>query len=220
MIDENTGKRRRILDPVERSMEILFGLIMVLTFTCSLSAASAGREEIRTMIIAALGCNLAWGIVDGVMYLLNTIAERGRALHLLRGVQQTRDASQAHRTIADALPAAVASILSPAELDSIHGRLRQLPAPPARARLNKDDYLGALGVLILVFLSTLPVIFPFLLFQDTVRALRFSNGIAIALLFIMGYRLGKFSDNRPWITGFGMMGIGVGLVAITMALGG
>jgi hypothetical protein len=220
MTSEKSEVRRPVLDPVERSMEILFGFIMVLTFTCSISAASAGKEEIRTMIFGALGCNLAWGIVDGVMYLLNTLAERGRGLKLFKGVRQTFDAEQARRMIADALPPAVASILSPAELDSIQGKLRQLPEPPPRARLHKDDYLGALGVLILVFLSTLPMIFPFAIFQNTLRALRFSNGIAIALLFIMGYRLGKYSDSRPWITGFGMMGIGVGLVAITMALGG
>ena len=220
MTNESTEQRRSVLDPVERSMEILFGFIMVLTFTCSISAASAGREEVRTMIFGALGCNLAWGIVDGVMYLLNTLAERGRGLKLLRGVRQTRDPGQARRTIADALPASIASILSPAELDSIQAKLQRLPEPPRRARLHKDDFLGALGVLILVFLSTLPIVFPFLFVPNTQRALRFSNGIAIALLFIIGYRLGKYSDGRPWITGLGMMGIGVALVAITMALGG
>jgi VIT1/CCC1 family predicted Fe2+/Mn2+ transporter len=220
MAKEKSEARRSVLDPVERSMEILFGFIMVLTFTCSLSAASAGKEEIRTMIFAALGCNLAWGIVDGVMYLMNTIASRSRGLQLLKGVRQTLDGEQARRMIAEELPPAVVSILSPADLDSIGGKLRQLPEPPARVRLHRDDYLGALAVLILVFLSTLPMIFPFLIFQETVRALRISNGIAIVLLFIMGYRLGKYAGNRPLVTGFGMMGIGVGLVAITMALGG
>ena len=220
MTNEKTEKRRRVLDPVERSMEILFGFIMVLTFTCSISAATAGREEIRTMIFGALGCNLAWGIVDGVMYLLDTLAERGRSLKLLRKVQQTRDVGEARLTIADALPPSIASILSPEELHAMQEKLQRLPAASPRARLHKDDFLGALGVLILVFLSTLPMIFPFLLFRDSLRALRFSNGIAIALLFIMGYRLGKYSEGRPLVTGFGMMGIGVGLVAITMALGG
>lgn len=52
---------KRVLDPMERLSEVLFGLIMVLTFTGSLGAATAGREEIRTMLIGAIGCNLAWG---------------------------------------------------------------------------------------------------------------------------------------------------------------
>jgi len=34
--------------------EILFALIMVLTFTCSFSVAGAGREQVRTMLIGAL----------------------------------------------------------------------------------------------------------------------------------------------------------------------
>ena len=54
---------RRVLTPNERISEVLFGLIMVLTFTGSLSVAEAGREDIRTMLIGALGCNLAWGLI-------------------------------------------------------------------------------------------------------------------------------------------------------------
>ena len=36
-----------LLDPIDRNSEILFGLFMVLTFTGTLSAATAGREEVR-----------------------------------------------------------------------------------------------------------------------------------------------------------------------------
>ena len=41
-------------------------------------------------------------------------------------------------------------------------RLATLPEPPARARLRKEDWLGALGVFLLVFLSTFPVAIPFM----------------------------------------------------------
>ena len=60
---------KRVLDPYDRVSEVLFGLIMVLTFTGSLSIAEAGRDDVRTMLIGALGCNLVWGIIDGVFYL-------------------------------------------------------------------------------------------------------------------------------------------------------
>jgi len=69
---------RHVLDPVERMSEILFGLIMVLTFTGSLSVATAGHEEVRGLLIGAIGCNLAWGLIDAVMYLLTILVERGR----------------------------------------------------------------------------------------------------------------------------------------------
>ena len=78
---ENSSERssKRVLEPIDRVSEGLFGLIMVLTFTGSLSVAEAGRSEVRTMLIGALGCNLAWGIIDGVLYLMGCMAEKGRA---------------------------------------------------------------------------------------------------------------------------------------------
>jgi hypothetical protein len=69
---------RRILDPVDRFGEVLFGLIMVLTFTCTLSVAESGREDIRLMLVAAVGCNVAWGLVDAVMYVIIVLVRRAR----------------------------------------------------------------------------------------------------------------------------------------------
>jgi hypothetical protein len=66
MNNSSRSPSSRVLEPGERISEVLFGLIMVLTFTGSLSVAEAGREDIRTMLVGALGCNLAWGIIDAV----------------------------------------------------------------------------------------------------------------------------------------------------------
>ncbi len=133
---------KRVLDPIDRVSEVLFGLIMVLTFTGSLSVAEAGRESIRTMLIGALGCNLAWGIIDGVFYLMGCLAEKGRGLLALHAVRKTIDPQQARRLIAGTLPPVIASILQPAELETMHERLKQLPEPPERARLHMDDWLA------------------------------------------------------------------------------
>ena len=69
MPNDSAKPSRRVLEPTERLSEVLFGLIMVLTFTGSLSLAEKGRGAVRTMLIGALGCNLAWGIIDGIMIL-------------------------------------------------------------------------------------------------------------------------------------------------------
>ena len=68
MPDDLIKSSKRVLEPHERISEVLFGLIMVLTFTGSLSVAQAGRDDVRAMLIGALGCNLAWGIIDAVFY--------------------------------------------------------------------------------------------------------------------------------------------------------
>ena len=220
MPDDPIKSTKRVLEPNERISEVLFGLIMVLTFTGSLSVAEAGREHVRTMLVGALGCNLAWGIIDAVLYLMGCLAEKGRGLMAFRAVRKATDPKEAHRLIADALPSVVASILEPAELETMYQRLKQLPAPPDRARLRKDDWLGAIGVFLLVFLSTFPVVIPFIFMRNVGPALRVSNGIAIVMLFITGYTFGRITGRHPWLFGMPMVVLGAILVAMTMALGG
>ena len=210
----------RVLEPNERLQEILFGLIMVLTFTGALSAAESGRAEVRTMLIGAIGCNFAWGIIDAIFYLMGALGYRGHGSLALRRLRGEVDAKTGNAMVAEALPPLIASVLRPEELDSIRQRLAALPERARGRRLGREDYLGALAVFLLVFLSTFPVVLPFLVVPDAIRALRISNAVAIGLLFVCGYRLGKHADYPPWVTGFAMVAVGLVLVAITIALGG
>jgi len=220
MADDPIKPSRRVLEPHERIAEVLFGLIMVLTFTGSLSVAEAGRAEIRTMLIGALGCNLAWGIIDGVLYLMSCLAQKGQNLVTFRAVRATRDPEAARKLITAAIPSAVSSVLQPTEIEAIHERLRQLPEPPMSPRLNGSDLRGALGVFLLVFLSTFPVAVPFIFVQDALRAMRLSNTVAIAMLFVAGIAYGRSIERSPWLFGVSMVVLGGILVALTMALGG
>jgi VIT1/CCC1 family predicted Fe2+/Mn2+ transporter len=209
-----------VLDPMERVAEILFGLIMVLTATAAVSVVTADQVQIRTMLIAALGCNLAWGIIDAGMYLMGCLHERGRGILAARAVRETADPVAARRIIADALPPAVAAVLPPEQLDAIGQRLRDMPAPPARPRLTARDGIGALGVCLLVFFATLPVAAPFLVIAETRLALRVSNAVAVAMLFLCGYAFGRRSGLQPLATGLAMVLVGGALVSVAIALGG
>ncbi|MFN7332974.1 MAG: VIT1/CCC1 transporter family protein [bacterium] len=215
-----TSFRNRVLEPNERISEVLFGLIMVLTMTGSLSVADESQNEVRTMLIGAVGCNIAWGIIDSVMYLLSCLAEKERGLTILRTVRQSSDQQTTQQLIASSLPSVVASILQPSELEAISLRLKQLPKTIEQQRLQRNDYLGALGVFLLVFSSMFPVVIPFLFFQDADVALRVSNGIAILMLFLTGYAYGICVHRRPLLTGIAMVILGSLLVGSTMALGG
>jgi len=208
-----------VLEPIDRVSEVLFGLIMVLTFTGALSVAEAGRDDVRAMLIGALGCNVAWGVIDAILYLMGSLADKGRGLMSFRGVR-AGDLHTARLHLADALPPVVASILTPAELEMMRQRLMQLPEPPPRARLGKDDLLGALGVFLVVFLSTFPVVIPFLVMRNAGPALRVSNGIAIGMLFLTGWAFGRITGHHPWLVGLAMVVLGSLLVGLTMALGG
>lgn len=220
MPDASIKSKKTVLEPNERISEVLFGLIMVLTFTGSLSVAEADRGEVRTMLIGALGCNIAWGVIDAIFYLMGCLSEKGHGLRTLRALRQAPNPQAAHRVIADTLPPMVAATFGPAEYEALRQKLVQLPEPPLHPRLGKDEWLGALAVFLWVFLVTFPVAIPFLFMDQVGQAMRVSNAIAIALLFVTGYAFGRIAEYRPWLSGLAMVVLGAVLVGMTMALGG
>lgn len=209
----------RILDPIARTSEVLFGLIMALTFTGTLSAATAGREEIRTLLIGMIGCNIAWGLVDAVMFLMTALTERGHGLLMLDAVRDAATPADAHGVIRRAMPPILADIMTPVQLEPLRHGLTGLKDLP-RKGFSREDWLGAVAVFFLVFLSTFPLVIPFLVFSNVRVALRASNLIALVMLFMTGYLLAKHGGYPPWWTGLTMTLLGVVLVGITIALGG
>lgn len=209
-----------ILDPMDRIAETLFGVIMALTFTCTLGVEIGDDIKVRTMLIAALGCNLAWGIIDAGVYLITRINIESRKVATLGALRDAADSEGARRVLADALHPALASNVSEDELNALRGKLQQLPALPERPRLTKRDALGALGVCLLCFLSTFPIALPFLLIDDGRTALRASNAVAVAMLFLCGYAFGYRSGLRPWPTALAMVAFGAAMVGVAILLGG
>ncbi len=208
----------RLLDPVDRISEILFGLIMAVTIVGSLSIAAAGRDEVREVLVGALGCNIAWGLVDALMVLVGIATERSRN-RLLAGRVRGADVASAQRLIAQTLPEHVAALAGPEELEGMRRRLLALP-PPGRL-LRGADWLTALAVFILVVVATFPVVVPFLLTGDAALALRLSRAVTVAMLFFAGFLLGRYAGHaRPLVTGFAMAGLGAVVILAVMALGG
>ena len=212
--------RAAILHPVDRIMELLFGLLMALSFTGALSVAQAGRTEIREMFIAALGCNLAWGIVDAVMYLIRTLVDRAKGLSLLRAVRSAPDAAAGRALIEGHVSTTVKELVSPTELEAIRGRIVARPEPPARAGLDGRDWLAALAIFLLVVIATFPVVLPFALMQDVAAAKNVSRLVALTMLFLAGFALGRYAGYGAWRAGLAMTLLGILMVGVILALGG
>ncbi len=218
--DLETQGKGRLLDPIDRNSEVLFGLFMVLTFTGTLSVATAGREDVKLMLVAAIGCNIAWGFVDGVMYVLRNLVVRAREATLDRAVRAARRPEEAHHLIATQIGPMAAALGAPG-LERVRLWIIDQPPPPAgRVPLTAHDLRSALGVFLLVFLSTFPVVLPFVFIADLQLAKRLSAATAIAMLFLCGYGWGRYGGLSPWRAGLVMVLLGVVVEAIVIALGG
>jgi hypothetical protein len=212
--------RESVLSPVDRVAEMLFGLFMALTFVGAVSVAESGREQIRDMFIAALGCNLAWGLVDAVMYLVRTVTDRGRGLTLVRSVRAAPDAETGRRFLEQSLSRAAAGLVSSAEIEAMRRRIVALSSVPTRPTLQRDDLLAALGIFLIVVAATLPVVLPFVFIKDIGAAKTTSRAIALAMLFFGGLALGRYAGYGSWRVGFMMIGLGTAIVIAINALGG
>lgn len=214
------GDPDRVLDPIDRCSEVLFGLFMVLTFTGTLSVVDSGRDEVRDMLVAAIGCNLAWGFVDAVMYVLRNLVARGRKTRLVRAMRGAMPPEQAHRLIADEI-GTLAGAFDAQEIERVRRWIAAQPAQSGPAVVvTRRDLRGALGVFLLVFASTFPVVLPFVFIEDPGIAKRVSAAVAIAMLFLCGVAWGRYAGFKAWRTGLVMVLLGVAVEAIVIALGG
>jgi hypothetical protein len=216
---------RQHLDPASQLSEILFGLIMVLTVTLTAGLSVAeGKTGVRQLLIATVGCNLAWGIIDGVMYVMNNITLRSLRSRFVHTVQHARDKQTALELIKNEIEARLSlpSPLDPQDShmlsQSLHQRVGELRLP--KVKIEKEDIYGAIACFWLVTISCLSAALPFFIFSEPTVALRVSNALLIILLYLVGRRWAHYAGTNRLITGLSMVAIGLMLVGISILLGG
>ena len=89
-----------------------------------------------------------------------------------------------------------------------------------QARLRRQDYIAALLIAVLVALTAVPGVLPFLLVPDGYLALRLANLIQVALLFFVGFHWARHTGSHPWRAGLIIVALCVALVIVSVLLGG
>lgn len=214
---------KRYLDPADRLQEILCGLIMVLDFTLigGLTAGS-GKQAVRFLLIGTLGCNIAWGIIDGALYAVGNLTWRRQRLRFLSGLRNAPSESAAFSLLSGQLD----PLLEPATSTEDRSRIcRDLLPVMLRIQLpeggiHKDDVLGMIAIFWINVAAVIPALVPFLIFSQPHFALRVSNALLIATLFAAGFMWGKYIHVNRYVTAGCAVLIGLALVGVAIALGG
>jgi hypothetical protein len=213
----------RWLDPASSLGEIMFGLIMTLTFTlgAGLMIEDEGRAGARELLIAVIGCNIAWGIIDAAQYVVGQLFDRGRLRRLGRAIRAMSPDS-AVTLIAGELDELLGEVTSEVDRSALYRTIADnVRSRPAIANyVSKEDLMGGFTSFWLVVISSLPAALPFMFLDDARLALRLSNGILLALLFVVGYSWARQTLSNPWVVGLGFLIGGGVLVAAAIALGG
>jgi hypothetical protein len=214
----------KYIDPATSLSEILFGLIMTLTFTlgAAIVVQDEGREGARELLVAALGCNIAWGVIDACFYLITSTFEREQFRRLGRRVREVPDTAAAAALLASRFDEVLAPALDEKERGVLYERLAQnvrSQAPPPK-RLRGEDWSGAIASGLLVIFTTLPAALPFAFIDDAYLAMRTSNAILLLTLFATGFGWARYTTMRPLVVGSVFLLGGLALVLMAIPLGG
>lgn len=225
------GVLERLLDPIDSLAETIYSVLILLTFTLAFRIVRLGdnptqplpESYVNELLLAAIGCTLAWGLIDGVMHVLLAVLQRGERHRLLLQLQAAETEQAAVAVIADELDYILEPIISDSERQALYrGALPQLRAGELRPLgFKREDFAGALGCLLVAVLAVLPSLVPFVLLRDNYAlAIRVSNIVSFAMLFGAGYRWGVHTGASPWKTGLLLVAVGALMVLIAIPLGG
>lgn len=196
---------------------------MVLTCTLGASViAGIDRDSLRTLFIAALGCNVAWGVIDAALYVMGSVFERTRNARIMQAVRSANDDAVALAVVRQALEPRFGAYGQDEDREQFYRGLRRMivHSDSRRSLLTRDDLGSAIVVFVLVAVTALPPAVPFLLIADPVVALRVSNTLLVALLFVVGFYWARSIGGNGWRTGLIMMLSGVLMVCVAIAFGG
>jgi hypothetical protein len=221
----------RLLDPIDRLSESIFSILILLTFTLAFRIIKLGADPhqqipssyVNELLIGAAGATLAWGIIDGIMYALMAMFERGERHRLLRQLQTAHTDEEGVQIVANELDFILEPITGEQQRQMLYQdvleHLRDGTAQPVR--LSREDIAGGFGSVLVAVIAVLPSFIPFLIFYNNpALAIRASNVVSFVVLFILGYQWGKHTGADPWRTGLLLAAIAGIMVLIAIPLGG
>lgn len=230
-VKPGSGFLGQLLDPIDRLSETIYSVLILLTFTLAFRIFNLGRdpgylvspEYVNDLLLGAFGAILAWGIIDGIMYLLTEVFERGERHRLLWHIQTAQTRRQRVEAIAEEFDYILEPITGESQREALYQDILDhlYESEPRPARLKREDFTGALACLVVAIVSVLPSLLPFIFLRHNYAlAIRASNVISFIVLFYTGYEWGRYTGSNPLRTGLLLVGVGMLLVAVAIPLGG
>ena len=219
------------LDPIDALFTIFFSILFALLFTLSYSiliyhgviSSSFARGYGEELFVTILGAVTAWGIIDGVLYILGGVLARSERYRLLQYVQTSDSEEEAATAIAYELDFILEPITSDEQRHALYRDIRGYlsQAEPQAIGLQREDVVGAAATVLLYVVAVLPSLLPLLLLpDDTALAIRISSVVSFMVIFAAGYSWGLHTGTNPWKLGLLLSSVCLAMVLVALLLGG
>jgi hypothetical protein len=217
--------RSEHLSEADVQVEMLCGVIMVLVLIgyLKLSLAQDDIEFKKLMMLVPLGCNAAWGIIDGIMYVLVNLRERGNKSKLLSLIKSAKNQTDAMALVRKEFGFAFFDLLNQDTQKNIYEEILKGVTNATIVKpkgISKNDLRLVLKTFLIVLSSGVPIVIPFFFLNDVWLAIRISHIIGLVMLFCIGYWWAKFASRHRIRSAIGLTILGVVIVGMTELLHG
>jgi VIT1/CCC1 family predicted Fe2+/Mn2+ transporter len=220
---------QRYLDPIDALLELIYGVLVIMTFTMAANAFNLPSEleslfgfSGNALLLAAFGCAIAWGFIDASVYVMSSVGVRNQRRRILRSVQDAPDDETRIALLTDAFDDDLTALAPGDERTAFYAR--SLPRVQTgdfkRSHIRAEDLKGGATILLIAFVATLPVVIPILFIRNADWAMHTANALCLVMLYAAGSYWGKLTGSRPVPMGLTISGVGLLLVLLAIPLGG
>jgi hypothetical protein len=219
------------ISPSQATVEFFYGLLMAMALSNTLRLALLGKpaEEIAFVVsVTILGCNTAWGVADGTV---NMMTSHYQNVYFYRKIKEIKDGSD-HQASRDLAVEVLTEALTELQEDVLDDETRRHMADAAikaikkneivRPTLERSQWLAALWCLLLNLAAALPFVLIYQLapYIDMNLVTFMANITGAVLLFFLGRFLESKLGGGGLRTGLIMVGLGMFMLLVIVALGG
>lgn len=219
------------ISPTQAAVEFFYGLLMAMTLSNTLRLALFGSSASTVVFIvsvAIIGCNTAWGIADGAVSMLTSHFQNMYHYRKAMQIKEGRD-NEAARVLASEVLFETFTDMQDDLLDEeTRKRMVDVAIMAIKRKeivkpgLGRSQWMVAVWCVILNVTAALPfiAIYQLALFVDLNLVTFLANVTGAALLFFLGRFLDRRLGDGNGQTGVVMVGLGMLMLAIIVALGG
>jgi len=219
------------ISPTQAAVEFFYGLLMAMTLSNTLRLALLGTspaDVVFVVSVAIFGCNTAWGIADGAVSLLTSHFQNMYYYRKVKQIKEGADLEAARELATEVLSEALSELQEDVLDEETRRHMAELTVRSIKRQeisepvVGRSQWMTALWCLIMNVAAALPfiAIYQLGLFLGLNLVTLVANVAGAVLLFFLGRFLDRRLGDGNGRTGLVMVGLGMLMLVIIVALGG
>ena len=200
--------------------EVLYGFIMALIYVTAARIGILRYTDTLNLVILIIGMNFTWGLIDAVVFYMVDVFDQRKFVRIMSACDLPHERKV--EMMLDEFSGTPLDILDPEDERMICEEILSMTMENESERLSDRRAMrdSAVACFIITILTTIPIVVPLLLIEDTEIALTVASGLSSICLFFIGFRMERYLGVNRWAAGLFLTAIGWAITITATFTGG